>query len=352
MGIGFSSVAVSQGRLFSSGNTNGTDTVYCFDAATGRCLWRHSYPCPLDAQYYEGGPGATPTVAGDRVFTLGKHGQLFCLEAASGRVLWQKDLMAELGVTKPRWGFAGSPLVEGALVVLNVGGAGMALAQTDGRVVWTSNREAAGYATPVPYTFHGERQVALFSAKALIGVRLRDGREVWRFPWATKWDLNIADPIIQGDEIFISTFDRGAALLQLQPGAPRVVWETRALANHFSGSVLLGGYLYGLHGNTDEPERDLRCLEWRTGAVKWRHAGLGLGALMAADGKLLLLTEKGELDVITATPAGFRPVAQAQVLGGKCWTTPVLANGRVYCRNAQGALVCLDLRGHPSHVTP
>lgn len=132
VGIGFSSVAVAQGRLFTLGNREGTDVVYCFDAATGRELWKHSYPCPIDAKYYEGGPGATPTVDGDRVFTLSKRGHLFCFDAGTGRIVWKKNLMEELGVTKPEWGFAGSPLVEGNLLILNVGGAGTAIRQSRG----------------------------------------------------------------------------------------------------------------------------------------------------------------------------------------------------------------------------
>ena len=116
------------------------------------------------------------------------------------------------------------------------------------------------------------------------------------------------------------------------------------MANHFNSCVYWDGHFYGVDGNTDQAQRDLRCVELATGTVKWKHEGLGLGSLMAADGKLIVLSDRGELVVAEASPEAFKPLARAQVLGGKCWTVPVLANGRIYCRNARGALVCLDVR--------
>src|SRR5262249_21937234 len=154
--------------------------------------WKHSYACPLDDKYYEGGPGSTPTVDGDRVYTLGKRGQLFCFAAASGQVLWQKNLMDELAVLKPEWGFAASPLVEANLLILNVGSAGTAVDKMTGKTIWTSGREAAGYATPVPWTSSGQRQGLVFAAKALVAVKLSDGAELWRLPWVTRWNISAA----------------------------------------------------------------------------------------------------------------------------------------------------------------
>jgi outer membrane protein assembly factor BamB len=342
---GFSAVAVAQGRLFTLGNSNETEMVWCLDAATGRPLWRHAYACPSDPEYHEGGPGATPTVDADRVYTLGKRGHLFCLEAATGKVLWQKNVTNEVGTAKPRWGFAGSPLVEGDLLILNAGAAGAALDKLTGKPVWTSGTNAPGYATPVPFTADGERCAALFTAKALVGVRVSDGKELWRHPWATKWDLNAADPIVVGQRPFISSFDRGGALLDVSARPPKVVWENQAMANNFNSCVFVDGFLYGVYGHTDHPYRDLRCLDAATGEVKWKYEGLGLGSLMAADGKLIVLSDKGELVVAEATPTAFKPLARAHVLGSKCWTVPVLANGRIYCRNATGTLICLDVRG-------
>lgn len=344
VGTGFSSVAVAKGRVYTLGNRSDTDTVYCFDAESGREVWKHSYPCPIDAKYYEGGPGSTPSVEGDRVYTLSKRGHLFCFRAGDGKVVWQKNLMEELGVKKPEWGFAGSPLVENNLLLLNLGEAGTAVDKATGNVVWHSGTNAAGYATPVLFQAGGDRCAAIFSGKALIAVRVSDGRELWRYPWETKWDINAADPILVGDKIFVSTFDRGCALLKLSAAGPKPIWENKGMANHFNSCVFLNGGFFGVHGNTDQAEKDFRCLDVATGEVKWKFVGLGLGSVMAADKKLIVLSEKGELLVAPATTDAFKPTARAQVLGGKCWTVPVLSNGRIYCRNARGDLVCLDVR--------
>jgi len=345
VGIGFSSVSVSKGRLFTIGNGAGKDTVFCFDAASGKELWKHSYECPLDAKYYEGGPGSTPTVDGNKVFTLSKCGHLFCFEAASGKVVWRKDLLEELGVKKPEWGFAGSPLVEGDWLILNLGEAGTAVDKRTGKVVWTSGKDIAGYATPVPFASGGDRAVAIFSGKALVAVRVKDGKELWRHPWVERWNINAADPIVVENQLFISTFGRGCALLRLEGEVPTLVWTNNNMGNHFNSCVLLDGCIYGIDGNTDRSEKDLRCLDFKTGKVQWQYTGLGLGSLMVADGKLIVLSERGELVIAEASPKSFQPIARAQVLGGKCWTPPVLSNGRIYCRNARGKLVCVDVKG-------
>jgi len=344
VGIGFSSVTVANGRVFTIGNSNETDTVFCFEESSGKELWKHSYPCQLDAKYYEGGPGSSPTCEKDRLYTLSKRGHLFCFDAANGNVIWQKNLIDELGVKKNEWGFAGSPLVEGNLLVLNVGEAGTAVDKGTGKVVWTSGKEMAGYATPVPFNSGSERMAAIFSSQALIGLAMKSGKEHWRFPWVERWHINAADPVISGNRIFISSFDKGCALLEMRGGStPSVVWENKNMGNHFSGCVLVNGYLYGINGNTDKPEKDFRCLFLQTGELKWSYPGLGLGAVTVADNKLIIMSERGELVIAEVSPDAFKPIARAQVLGGKCWTVPVFANGRIYCRNAQGTLVCLDV---------
>ena len=146
------------------------------------------------------------------------------------------------------------------------------------------------------------------------------------------------------ERLFISSgYNRGCALLKLGDGDPTVVWTNKDMQNQFSSSVLIDGHLYGVDGDTTS-KRTLKCMEMRTGDVKWMIEGLGSASLMAAGDQLIILSEQGELIVGTASPKSFQAIARAQVLTGKCWTVPVLANGRIYCRNADGDLVCLDVR--------
>jgi outer membrane protein assembly factor BamB len=341
VGIGFSSVAVAQGRVFTMGNKRDVDTVYCLDAETGRVIWSHSYPCALDARYYEGGPSATPTVHEGKVFTFSKKGHLFALEAEKGKVLWTRDLRKELNLDLPEWSFAGSPLVHGELVILNAGSAGTAVHKDTGEIVWTSGRTRSGYATPVAFEFNGNLAVAIFSAKSLVAVEPKTGRVLWEHPWESPRDINASDPIIFGDRIFISS-ESGSALLQMRGEGVTVVWQHRnIMRNYFNPSVLIDGYLYGIDGTTHRPTA-LTCLDFNSGEVQWSEPGFGSGALMAADGKLILL-DKGELIVVRAVHDRFTMLARAQVMGGKCWTVPVLAGGGIYCRNAIGRLIRVPL---------
>lgn len=340
VGTGFSSMSVSNGRVYTMGNAKDTDTVYCLDANTGKELWKHSYPSALDPKNFEGGPTATPTIDGNRVYTFSRKGDAFCLDAETGKVIWSRNLHKDPGAEIPKWGLSGSALVEGDLVIYNAGGMGTALDKQTGRVVWKSNKDAAGYATPVPFDSGNIRALAIFTKDSISAVRAADGRELWRYPWKTSYDVNAADPIVAGDKVFISAgYNRGASVIKVSGSKAEKVWENKNMRNHFNSSVLWKGHLYGVD------EKELRCLAFDTGEVKWKYPQFGKGSLMLADGKLIALSERGELIIAEATPAQFKPISRAQVLGGKCWTVPVLSNGKIYCRNATGDLVCLDVSG-------
>jgi outer membrane protein assembly factor BamB len=343
VGVGFSSCSVAKGRLYTMGNRSDQDTIYCFDAETGKEVWKHSYPCDLDPRYYEGGTSCTPTVDGDRVYTLSRKGHVFCLEAATGKVLWQKNIAEELKLEIPEWGFASSPLVEGDLILLNAGAAGTALNKTSGQVVWSSGKGGAGYSSAVPFSMGDKRFAALFAARAVIAVNAKTGEELWRHPWKTSYDVNAADPIIMGDKIFISSgYNHGCALLQFTGSKVSVVWENKSLRTQFNPAVIVGGFIFGADG--DAGGAQLRCIDLQTGEVKWTQRSPAVSSLMAADGKLIVQGDRGELIIAEAAGDSFKPLSRAQVLGGKCWTTPVLANSRIYCRNAQGDIVCLDVK--------
>lgn len=340
VGMGFSAVTVASGKAYTQGNTKDEDTIFCFDANNGTSVWKHSYAAPLDPKYYEGGTSATPTVDGDRVYTISKRGIVHCLGAADGKVIWTKNLQEELGAKIPDWGFAGSFFIEGDLAILNIGTAGTALDKKTGKVVWTSGTEESGYSTPFPYDAGGERAVMLAIKQDVIAVKIKDGKELWRFPWKTQYDVNAANPILSGSKVFISSgYNRGGGVFDISKNPPAKVWENKNMRNHMASSVLWQGHLYGVD------ENQLRCVVFDTGEVKWTDKVSGKGSLILADGKLIVLTERGELIVANPSPEGFKPISRAQVVGGKCWAAPTLANGKIYVRTGPGDVVCVDVSG-------
>ena len=344
VGLGFASFVVGDGRVLTSGHADEKDTVWCLDAVTGKMIWKHEYPADLGDKYYEGGTSNTPTIDGDKVYHLSRWGDLFCFEAATGKIVWEKNVQKETEANIPDWGFAGAPLVQGGLLVLNVGKAGLGVDKVSGKIVWKSDTDSAGYSTPYPITRDGKKLAIIGSGDAYNAVQVEDGTPVWSYRWATRYGVNASDPILSGDSLFISTgYNKGCTLLKLTDRQPEKVWESKVLKNQFNSSVLLDGYLYGIDG--DQNSRcSLKCVKLADGKVAWEEKSIGFGSLMAADGRLIILTEKGELVLAKATAEKFDEISRAQVLSGRCWSAPVLANGRVYVRNAPGHVVCLEAK--------
>lgn len=338
-GIGFSSFSVVGGRTYTMGYQNGREIVWCYDAVTGDVRWSHSYPAELHPKYYEGGPGVTPTVAEEAVYVLGKQGQTYALHPATGAVIWQRDLKAEHGLDLPTWHFAGSAYLHGDLVIFNAGAAGMALDRRSGRTVWMSGTEATGYSTPVPMTkeLGGRDVLGMFLGRAMSGIAARDGRVAWTIPWK---GLNATDPIVEGREILVSSIG-GSALMRRNPdGAWETVWKRKDFQNYFNPSVKIGDYLYGIDGTTHRPTRFV-CIEWATGRERWREEDHTTGGIIAT-ADYLILCDRGEILIARPNPDKLDLVLRQTVLPGKCWTAPVVANGRIYARNAAGRVVCLE----------
>jgi outer membrane protein assembly factor BamB len=353
VGTGFSGVSIARGRAYTMGNATNEDSVRCFDARSGQQLWKQDYPAQLSPQWYEGGPGATPTVEGNCVYTISKWGDVFCFNGLTGSVLWRRDLRQD-GIKPNRWGFAGSPLIWRDLLILNAGGSGTALDRNTGRLVWSNGTNATGYASPTLFRSGNDETVLIFAAQNLVALDPRTGVERWRYPWKTDWDTNNSDPTVSDDCIFLSSFSRGCSLLSLKNGAPEPLYDSKAVCNNLSPGVLLGRFYYVFSGEAKK-DTELRCLDLPTGRLKWSANQPSFGSLIATDGNLLVLTEKGEVLMFATDPGGpvgaaaaglipkADPVAGAKVLSGTCWTPPSLANGLLYVRNAKGELRCLEL---------
>lgn len=339
VGTGASSVAVKDGRLYTMGNSGDADVVLCLDVKTGAEVWKHTYPQPLDARQFEGGPGGTPTVDGDKVYTVSHQGDVFCLTAASGKVVWSKNLQKDFGGRRPRWGYAQSPLIDGNLIILDSGGEGastVAFNKTTGALKWKAGDDTAGYSSPVAFDLAGTRCVAVFKGEALVGLNAASGQELWRYKWRTNYEVNAATPIVFGDKIFITSgYSTGCALLQLSPGKATELWRNKNLRSQLASPVLVQGHIYGIDGS------ELRCLDLGNGEMKWKQ-NIGGGTVIAVGGQLLALNEKGELIVAEASPASYREIARARVIPGHSWVAPAVADGKIYCKSNEGSLVCLE----------
>ena len=345
LGTGFASMAVSNGKVYAMGNIDDKDILYCFNEATGEEIWKQSYDCPLLNKNHEGGPCSTPTVDGDAIYTFSKDGDALRFKASTGDIIWHTNLNKEFGFKHPRWHFSGSPLIVDDLIILNVGSSGVALKKEDGSIAWQSGKSESGYATGVLINIGEQKSVVLPVFREIVAVNPKTGDVIWKFPWRTKYDINAAEPIFSGDLMFISSgYDHGCALVKIDGSNVTEIWQNKNMRNQMNSSVLWEGHLYGIDGQNDGKGK-LRCIDFKTGQIKWTQDGLGTGSLMLADGKLIILGERGRLVIAEASPDGFKELASKQILRGKCWTVPVLANGRIYARNADGHMVCVDVSG-------
>jgi outer membrane protein assembly factor BamB len=347
VGTGYSTVSVSKGRVYTMGNESKKDTIYCLNASTGAEIWTHSYRCTTKSGGHPG-PASTPTVDGEYVYTLSREGHFFCLDARSGKVIWSRHLRKDFGAKSPEWDFASSPLILGNMVIVDAGMA-LAVGKLTGNLIWKTKdygeswgikNQGGGYSSPIAFDLNGSKYLAVFNSTGLVILNPNDGRELMLLPWKTSYNVNAAIPIIYGDEVFISSgYNVGCALAKVSGNKLTTVWQNKNMRNHFNSCVLWKGHLYGFDDSR------LRCLDWGTGDVKWTQRGLGKGSLMLADGKLIIMSDKGKLVISEASPDGFKELAGVKILSGLCWTVPVLSNGRIYCRNHEGDLVCLDVGG-------
>jgi outer membrane protein assembly factor BamB len=351
-GAGYSSLAVANGRVYTMLREDDDEAVICWNAQTGKQIWKHTYAGKyakhkFDADYGPG-PRSTPTVDGDFVYAVGATGIFHCLRADTGKVEWRKDLLEQFGADNIRWGVSFSPLVDGDLVFTNPGGPNSgslaAFDKISGKLKWRNLDDAAGYSSPVVSTARGVRQIVFFTASGLVGVAPDTGDLLWRFPWETNYGCNIATPIAVSNYIFISSgYGRGCAVVEVDKdasGGLRAlrVYEHNEMCTHFSSSVLYKGHIYGFN------ESKLTCMDFRTGKTLWKESGFKKGSLLIADGRLIVLGANGKLAAGPADPGGFKATSSFQVSREKCWTAPVLAEGKLFVRD-ESHVICLDVKG-------
>jgi outer membrane protein assembly factor BamB len=356
IGHGFSGPAVTGGRLILFHRLGDQETVDCLDARTGQPIWNFAYRTPYEDDFgFDNGPRATPTIADRRVYTFGAAGMLHCLELETGKKLWSVDVQSEFQAAKGFFGMACSPLIEGDLVLLNIGGtkgAGVvAFDKSNGKLRWKASEDEAGYSSPLAATVSGQRLVLFLTRNGFLAVDPTSGGVRYRYPWHSRntSSVNAATPLVVGDMIFLSAcYGTGAIFLRLHGQEIEKVWSgDDLLSNHYATSVEYNGSIYGIHGRTDpgfNPGAKLRCIDLKTRTVRWETDSVAAATIIRANDRLLILTEKGELIDAPATPLGFQPSSRGQILSSQVRAFPALADGFFYARSTE-QMVCLDLRG-------
>ena len=350
VGEGFGGPAVAGDTAVLFHREGNGEVVEALDAATGARRWKVSSPTAYADAYGKGdGPRATPALADGRAYTLGAAGRLQALALADGKKLWERDLAADYAARPSFFGVGTSPLVEGDLLLVNVGarGAGVvAFDRTTGKEVWKATDDEASYSSPAAATVGGVRHAYVLTREGLVGLDPKDGTVRFTKRWRSRINasVNAATPLVVGDHLFLSaSYGTGAVLLKVGKGGVDEVWSgDRSLSNHYNTSLHHAGHLYGIDGR-QETGAALRCVELRTGRVAWTRPGFGCASMILAEGRLIALTEDGDLVLVEATPAGYREKARARVLDGPCRAEIALANGRLYGRDGK-KLVCWNLK--------
>lgn len=345
-GEGYSSFAVAGGRIFTLGARGDREYVVAFDGASGKRLWEVAHGSRFKNDRGDG-PRSTPTVDGARLYVFGASGDLTSLDAASGKIAWTVNVIRDFGGRNIQWGFSESPLVSGDRIIVCPGGNGSAIVavnKADGKLLWKSEGDTAGYSSAVLHEVGGVRQAIVFTGQRALGLDIDNGRVLWSYNRVSNRVANIATPIARGNHVFLSSdYGTGAALLELTPSAgaiaAREVYFTRDMRNHHASSVLIGDYLYGFSSAI------LTAMKFDTGEVAWRDRSVGKGSLVFADDRLYLFSEGGVAALAEATPTGYREHGRFSLETGSLptWTHPVVSNGKLFLRD-QDTVYAYDVR--------
>jgi outer membrane protein assembly factor BamB len=349
-GRGWAGPVVAGERLVFFHRVGDEEVVLCLDPTTGKEKWKHAYRTKyVDDFDFDNGPRATPTISGDKVFTLGPNGDFAATELATGKELWHRHLLEEYKASKGFFGAACSPLVMGDRVLMNVGGKGAGVVcfnAADGKELWKATDDGASYSSPVAAELDGKSAAVFFTRRGLRVLDPANGKSLYDFAWRPRDNNSVqaATPLVWKDEIFLTaSYSLGAVLLSAKKGELSEVWSNdKALSSQYTTPVRVGDYLYGTHGRADGVAH-LHCAEWKTGAVKWTEARYGVASLIAVDGGLLALTESGELVRFDASPDGYKERARAAILTKPTRAVAALANGLLYARDGK-TLVCVSLK--------
>jgi outer membrane protein assembly factor BamB len=370
LGGGYCGPTVGGGRVFVMDRLvepAPQERVHCLDWKTGRHLWTYAYECDYAGLSYADGPRASVTVSDGRAYALGAMGHLHCFRAATGDLLWSKDLRKQYQVQLPMWGIAAAPLIEGDLVIFQIGGKDSCLVALDrktGAERWHALPDKASYSAPIIIDQAGKRVLVCVTGDRIVGVDPQSGQLYWEYPFpAHVVVISIATPVVSGDRLFVTNFYEGCVMLRLLTDRPAVekLWQRRGanerqtdgLQSIISTPLMLGDYVYGV-----DAYGELRCLDAKTGDRLWesldavpRNRWATIHFVRNGD-KIWMFNERGQLIIAQLSPKGYREISRAQLIKptlgqlpqreGVCWSHPAYAYRHVFARNDE-ELLCASL---------
>ena len=349
-GVGYSSVSVANGRVFTMGDGPDGSNVRAFDEKTGKPVWTSPVLGKAGGNYE--GTRCTPTVDGDAIYALGQFGDLICLDAAKGTERWRKNLSKDFGGGAPGWNYTESPLVEGKNVMVTPGGDKgtiVALDKKTGALVWQSKEytDSAQYSSLVSADINGVHQYIQLTGQSVAGVDAATGALLWRADRRGETAI-ITTPVYANNQVFVtSAYGVGCNAFKITKDGSgfktEELYANKNMANHHGGVILLGDYLYG-----SSDGKGWVCQDFKTGAIKWAEKSVGKGAIAHADGHFYFRSEdgKGTVALVEATPDGYKETGrfdQPDRSNKNSWPHPVIANGRLYLRD-QDVLLSYDVR--------
>ena len=368
---GYSGPTVAGGRVYVTDRQTEpkeAERVLCFDWKTGREIWTHTYDSRYGSVGYKAGPRASVTLAGSRAFALGTMGHLHCYDAATGKVLWKKRPAVDYEIRVPIWGISSAPLVDGDLLIVQIGAADgaciVALDAKTGAEKWRALDDRGSYSAPIIIDQAGRRVLVCWTGDQVVGLDPASGKTFWAYPFPPrKMVINVPTPVVHRNRLFLSAFYDGSLMLKLDQDEPRVekIWrrrgaserETDGLHAMISTPYLQGDYIYGV-----DSYGQLRCLDARSGDRVWEDLTAVPGNRwanihMVRNGRQIwMFNERGELIISRLSPEGFHEISRAKLIeptteqlssrGGVCWSHPAYAYKHVFARNDR-ELVCASL---------
>jgi len=378
LGDGWSSPVLVDGRVFVTDRTAMNERVVAFDAATGRQLWQQTNPVDFEphqvGRRHGNGPKSTPAATSKHVFTLGIAGRLQCLNVADGSVVWKRDLPAEFaelrplpgdravvngdtdatvpigsgrGAAVPLFGFTGSLVLDGDLVISPVGGPRggtiMAFDQATGRVVWQALEENISYSSPIVANLSGVRQVVVMTGPRVVGLEVKTGRLLWSFDYQNQYDESIGTPVVSGDLVLVTAVGRPLSAHRIVPRESAFdvveVWQSDDLSSYLSSMLVVDGFVYGMNDGGE-----WHCLQLADGKTVWRGGNHGYHCTpVLVDRRLLGLNERGELAIVAADATAYRPLALNRLTAEPTWSSPAVVGNRVFVRS-RSAVACFEIR--------